>query len=254
MPEELNRIVTDQLSDFLFIHSPEAETNLLAEGRPPTAIFNVGNTMIDSLVRLSSAIDGRRTRAELGLKPASYVLVTLHRPALVETPLLWTALSQLRILSDSLPVVFPVHPRTKARLKASIENFGDERFRLLRPLGYIEFLSLLKDAAAVLTDSGGVQEEATYLGIPCFTLRDSTERPVTIEFGTNVLLGLAPDRITEIPQLLEERRHRTSSIPPLWDGHAAERIVEVLRHWLTSGASSASAGLALGRPASPTVS
>jgi UDP-N-acetylglucosamine 2-epimerase (non-hydrolysing) len=239
MPEELNRILTDQLSCLLFIHSPEAQGNLLSEGRPASAIFNVGNTMIDSLVRLSTAIDGRRTPHELGLESEGYVVVTLHRPALVETELLTIAMSQLRSLSRDIPVVFPVHPRTRARLeRAGI--VGDERLHLLPPLGYIEFLSLLKGAAAILTDSGGIQEEATYLGIRCFTLRENTERPITVELGTNILLGLAPDRIAEIPQMLASSPPASDALPPLWDGHAARRIVEVIRsHVGTLGATAA---------------
>jgi UDP-N-acetylglucosamine 2-epimerase (non-hydrolysing) len=244
MPEELNRILTDQLSDALFIHSPEAQTNLLAEGRPPSAIFNVGNTMIDTLVRLSSTIENRETAKELGLESGKYLLVTLHRPTLVDTPLLWTALSELSGLAKSLPMVFPVHPRTRARIQAAAIDLDHERIRLLSPLGYIEFLSLLKDAAAVLTDSGGIQEEATYLGIPCFTLRESTERPVTIQLGTNILLGLAPGRIAEIPELLRARRGKTTSIPPLWDGQAAQRIVEILSSKCNSLAAKDHNGLA----------
>ena len=235
MPEELNRILTDQVSSVLFIHSPEAEKNLLAEGRPHHAIFNVGNTMIDSLVRLSDAIARRPMLNELRLRPRRYIVVTFHRPALVESELFHTALSQLRLLSKYLPVVFPVHPRTQAAMGATFVDGSDELVRLLPPLGYLDFLSLVKDAAAVLTDSGGIQEETTYLGIPCFTLRDSTERPVTIELGTNVLLGLAPERIADIPRLIEARRGKTGSIPPLWDGRAAVRIAEILRSAFSAG-------------------
>jgi UDP-N-acetylglucosamine 2-epimerase (non-hydrolysing) len=228
MPEEINRIVTDRLSDLLFIHSPEARDNLLAEGREDGAIHYVGNTMIDTLVALRDRIAATKAPERHGLTRGDYIVVTLHRPALVDGPLLGETLVHLETLADTLPVVFPVHPRTRAAIEAQgLMPVGD-RLRLVDPLGYIEFMSLVTDAAGVLTDSGGIQEEATFLGIPCFTLRDNTERPVTVELGTNTLLGLAPERIAAIPQLLKEARERPATAPPLWDGHAADRIVDVL--------------------------
>jgi len=226
MPEEINRIVADQLSELLFIHSPEARGNLLAEGRPAEAIHDVGNTMIDTLVAMEERIKAAAAAESLGLERGAYLVVTLHRPSLVDGPLLATALAELARVAESIPVVFPVHPRTRAAV-ANLD-VDSERLRLLEPLGYVEFLGLVSAAAGVLTDSGGIQEETTFLGIPCFTLRDSTERPVTIELGTNVLLGLAPERIAEVPALLEAARDRQASVPPLWDGRAAERIVALL--------------------------
>ena len=226
MPEEINRIVADQLSELLFIHSPEARGNLLAEGRPAEAIHDVGNTMIDTLVAMEERIEAAAAPESLGLERGAYLVVTLHRPSLVDGPLLVTALAELARVAESIPVVFPVHPRTRAA--AANLDVDSERLRLLEPLGYVEFLGLVSAAAGVLTDSGGIQEETTFLGIPCFTLRDSTERPVTIELGTNVLLGLAPERIAEVPALLEAARGRPASVPPLWDGRAAERIVALL--------------------------
>jgi UDP-N-acetylglucosamine 2-epimerase (non-hydrolysing) len=229
MPEELNRIVADALADALFIHSPEARENLLAEGRPDAAIHDVGNTMIDTLVALRERIESRGVPAKHGLERASYAVVTLHRPALVDDPaLLEAAMQGLQTLSGALTVVFPVHPRTRRALEASGQQWASDRLRLLEPLGYLDFLGLVAEAAAVVTDSGGIQEETTYLGIPCFTLRDNTERPVTVDLGTNVLLGLAPERIAEVPGLLSDVAARPARVPRLWDGRAASRVVDVL--------------------------
>jgi UDP-N-acetylglucosamine 2-epimerase (non-hydrolysing) len=228
MPEELNRIVVDQLSELLFTHSPEARDNLLVEGRPAEAIHYVGNTMIDTLVAMEERIEAAAAPESLGLERGDYLVVTLHRPSLVDGPLLATALAELAQVAEAIPVVFPVHPRTRAAAAAAGLVLESDRLRLLEPLGYVEFLGLVSSAAGVLTDSGGIQEETTFLGIPCFTLRDTTERPVTIELGTNVLLGLAPERIAEVRALLDAARGKPASVPPLWDGHAAERIVALL--------------------------
>jgi UDP-N-acetylglucosamine 2-epimerase (non-hydrolysing) len=211
MPEELNRVLTDAISDLLFIHSPEARDNLIREGRPADSIHYVGNTMIDSLVAM---------REQFVRPPANgYLLVTLHRPALVDGPLLAEAARQLNDLE--MEVVFPVHPRTRAALEAqALEVAG-----MTDPVGYLEFLGLVAGAAAVLTDSGGIQEETTFLGVPCFTLRDNTERPITVELGTNTLLGLDPQRIAELPALIERP---DAQVPPYWDGAAAGRLADVL--------------------------
>jgi UDP-N-acetylglucosamine 2-epimerase (non-hydrolysing) len=229
MPEEVNRVLTDQISDLLFIHSPEAREHLLAERRPPEAIHEVGNTMIDTLVALRGAIAQRNAPKNFGVQPGHYVLVTLHRPALVDGPLLADAMQALSRLADSFDVVFPVHPRTRARI-ASLNGrvSSNRRLHLLEPLGYLDFLGLAETAAGVLTDSGGVQEETTFLGVPCFTLRDNTERPITVELGTNTLLGLDPRRIAEIPELISGNGQRPAQIPTGWDGQAASRIVDVL--------------------------
>ena len=226
MPEELNRILTDAISDLLFTHSPEARGNLEREGATG-AIHEVGNTMIDTLVRLRGAIDELDAPGRHGLRRGEYVVVTLHRPALVDGPRLGDAFAALGDLARELPVVFPAHPRTRQALDA-LGLEAPPGLLLLDPLPYLEFLGLVVDAAAVLTDSGGIQEETTYLGVPCFTLRDTTERPVTVELGTNTLLGLRPDTIRDLPALLGETRARPVEVPPLWDGHAAERIVDAL--------------------------
>jgi UDP-N-acetylglucosamine 2-epimerase (non-hydrolysing) len=226
MPEELNRIVADQLSAHLFIHSPEANDNLHAEGVPAERIHLVGNTMIDTLVALEERFRAAETAQRLGVEPGAYVLVTLHRPALVDSPLLAETVEQLANLARELPVVFPVHPRTRKMMETiDSEHPG---LHLCEPLGYLDFLSLLADAGAVLTDSGGIQEETTYLGIPCFTLRDNTERPITITAGTNTLLGLDPAAIAGIPQALTQRSAQAPDPPPLWDGHAAKRIADIV--------------------------
>ena len=228
MPEEINRVVTDAVAGLLFIHSPEARDNLLREGHAEESIHYVGNTMIDTLVAMRDRIGAAAARARNGLEPGSYVVVTLHRPPLVDGPLLRDAIGQLEALSAQLPVVFPIHPRTRAALALQGIEVAAPGLKLIEPLGYVDFLGLVADAAAVLTDSGGIQEETTFLGVPCFTLRDNTERPVTVEHGTNVLLGLRPERIGELPDLIYAAGASAGSVPSLWDGAAAERVADVL--------------------------
>jgi UDP-N-acetylglucosamine 2-epimerase (non-hydrolysing) len=226
MPEELNRIVADEVSEHLFLHCDEAISNLRAEGIGDERMHFVGNTMIDTLIALEHRFRNDDAAARLGLSPGSYLLVTLHRPSLVDGPLLEETMQRLAAISERLPVIFPVHPRTRKMMEGM--ETAAAGLRLIEPLGYLEFLSLESAAAAVLTDSGGIQEETTYLGIPCFTLRDNTERPVTVRAGTNTLLGLDPARIAEIPDLLAARPTGRPDPPPLWDGRAAERIADVL--------------------------
>jgi UDP-N-acetylglucosamine 2-epimerase (non-hydrolysing) len=226
MPEEVNRIVADRFAEYLFLHSEEAITNLRAEGIPDERMHFVGNTMIDTLVALESRFRNAGAAARVGVDPGRYALVTLHRPALVDGPLLAETLAQLTALAAEMPVVFPVHPRTRKMMEGLVPEHPG--LVLSEPLGYLDFLSLLADARAVLTDSGGIQEETTYLGIPCFTLRDNTERPVTISAGTNTLLGLDPAAIATIPAALAARGPAPSEPPPLWDGHAAQRIADVI--------------------------
>jgi UDP-N-acetylglucosamine 2-epimerase (non-hydrolysing) len=235
LPEEINRVVADQLSQLLFIHSPDARDNLLVEGLPADAIHDVGNTMIDSLVTMRDRIAARKAPEERGMERGSYIVVTLHRHW-VDGPFVSEVVSRLVDLSDELPVVFPVHPRTRAAFDALALDVGSERLLLLEPVGYVEFMSLVTGSAGVLTDSGGIQEETTFLGLPCFTLRPNTERPVTLieQGGTNVVLGAEPDRIADVPELLAEARNREAQVPPLWDGHAAQRIVDVLARSLGS--------------------
>jgi UDP-N-acetylglucosamine 2-epimerase (non-hydrolysing) len=227
MPEEINRIVADEFSELLFLHSDEAVENLRAEGITDERMHFVGNTMIDSLVAVEERFRNAATALALGVRPGDYLLVTLHRPALVDGPLLTDVVARLDEVSRELPVLFPVHPRTRKMIER-LDLDTTSAIRLTEPVSYLEFLSLESDAKAVLTDSGGVQEETTYLGIPCFTLRDNTERPVTVRAGTNTLLGLAPERIGDIlPALAGDSRAQTAA-PPGWDGHASERVADVV--------------------------
>ncbi len=224
MPEEINRIVADEFSEHLFVHSEEAIENLKAEGVAGEHIHFVGNTMIDSLMAMEPRFRDLNVAERYGLQAGDYLLVTLHRPALVDGPLLPDTIEALGRVASELPVLFPVHPRTRKMLSTVELPAG---VQLTDPVGYLDFLSLETDARAVLTDSGGVQEETTHLGIPCFTLRDNTERPVTVRVGTNTLLGLNPDRIEEILRILDHPS--VASEPPgLWDGSAAGRIGDVL--------------------------
>ncbi len=226
MPEEVNRMVTDRFARHLFLHSDEATENLRAEGIPDERMHMVGNTMIDTLVALEGRFRAAGAAAKLGVEPGSYALVTLHRPALVDGELLAETVEQLASLAREMPVVFPVHPRTRKMMEGIRADHPG--LLLSEPLGYLDFLSLLADAGAVLTDSGGIQEETTYLGIPCFTLRANTERPVTIRAGTNTLLGLDPAAISGIPAALAARGDGPPQPPPLWDGKASERVADVL--------------------------
>jgi UDP-N-acetylglucosamine 2-epimerase (non-hydrolysing) len=234
MPEEVNRVVTDQLSHALFIHSPEAWENLRREGCAAERIHAVGNTMIDTLVTMLPRVRDLDVAGALGVARGEYLLVTLHRPALVDGPLLAAAIAALDQVAADLPVIFPMHPRTALAMRRQRLRSASPGVRVAEPLGYLQFLNLLENAAGVLTDSGGIQEECTYLDVPCFTLRDNTERPVTCDLGTNVLLGLAPERIVEVPTRLAAARRRRR-IPPGWDGAAAERVVDVLVAGVSEG-------------------
>ena len=229
MPEEHNRRLTDHLSSLLLTHSEDANMNLVDEGIDSTKLAFVGNTMIDTL--LANVEKARELQAwrELGLENRGYVLVTLHRPALVDDPgLMRRTLRGLEEIAHEFPVVFPVHPRTRERLNELVVR--ESRIRLVPPLSYTNFLSLQTGAAAVVTDSGGVQEETTVLGIPCFTLRDNTERPVTVTHGTNVVLGLSPERLKDVPELL--RKARRGVVPPFWDGLAGRRAAFAIEEFV----------------------
>jgi UDP-N-acetylglucosamine 2-epimerase (non-hydrolysing) len=226
MPEEHNRVVTDHLSTLLLTHSEEADTNLAAEGIPHERVEFIGNTMIDTLLAARDRAEAAAAWTSFGVDRAAYLLVTLHRPKLVDdTALLAATMRELERLAAELPVIFPAHPRTARILEA--EGLASNAVTVVPPLPYETFLSLELGAAGVLTDSGGVQEETTALGVPCFTLRANTERPVTVRSGTNVLLGLDPARIAEIPALLAQPRARQDP-PPLWDGRAGERAAAAI--------------------------
>jgi UDP-N-acetylglucosamine 2-epimerase (non-hydrolysing) len=238
MPEEINRVLVDQISRWCFTHSPEAEENLRNEGVASDRIHFVGNTMIDTLVRLRPRIEASDVLDRLSLEPHGYALVTLHRPNLVDEPEFETVLAELEGLATSLPIVFPVHPRTRKRLSRPAGAI-----RLLDPVGYVEFLALELNAAFVITDSGGVQEETTFLRVPCFTLRDTTERPVTIDHGTNRLLGRAPSSLADVPALAASTPLPLAA-PALWEGRAASRLADVLVTSLAEGRAAPSAASA----------
>jgi UDP-N-acetylglucosamine 2-epimerase (non-hydrolysing) len=232
MPEEVNRVVTDRLADLLFTPSADGDDNLLREGVPPSAIHRVGNVMIDSLVKCLPAADARSFLDGIGLRgDARFVLVTLHRPSSVDDPALLAALVRaLATLAMDVPIVFPVHPRTRARIDAAaipVASLG-----LTAPVSYLEFLDLQRRAALVITDSGGVQEETTYLGVPCLTVRDNTERPITISSGTNQLVGRDPAKLLEAARASLSGTTKPAEAVPLWDGQAGDRIAAILREFV----------------------
>jgi UDP-N-acetylglucosamine 2-epimerase (non-hydrolysing) len=224
MPEEINRLCTDAISDLLFTTDIMADENLRNEGVAADKIHFVGNTMIDSLLQQINR--ARELPLPEGLAPGGYAVLTLHRPANVDSPeFLAPIMRAINVIADRLPVVFPVHPRTAPRLK-DLELHP--HVRIVEPLSYLPFLGLVAHSRMVLTDSGGIQEETTVLGVPCLTMRPNTERPITCEIGTNVLVGTDPDRILREANSILNGYTRHSSIPEKWDGHAAKRIVEVL--------------------------
>lgn len=232
MPEEINRVVTDAVSDLLLTPSEDAAVNLVREGIPSEKIHFVGNVMIDSLVRFMERARSSTILSELGIAPKTYGLATLHRPSNVDDRLtLARLLDTLETISRRLPLIFPVHPRTQRMFDTLglMERAGTiANLHLVSPVGYLDFLCLESEARLILTDSGGVQGEATVLGVPCLTLRDSTEWPITITEGTNRLVGLDPVAILEGVEQALNGPLRASQMPKLWDGHAAERIVSVL--------------------------
>jgi len=231
MPEEINRVLTDQISDLLFVTESSGVENLRREGISEDRIFLVGNVMIDTLLAHRDAALALGTPARMGLQPGQYGVITLHRPSNVDDPrALEELFGAIGEISRDLPLVFPVHPRTRASLSRSpaVSRLCDDaRLHLSDPMGYLEFLGLVAESAVVLTDSGGVQEETTVLGVPCLTLRTSTERPATITHGTNLLAGVRPAGILEAWRTVKTTR-RIARVPPLWDGKAAERIIAIL--------------------------
>lgn len=237
MPEEINRILTDQLSELLFTTETEAKDNLAREGIEGGKVHFVGNVMIDTLLfNLASSIPSSKTLAEAGLQGGSnYGLLTLHRPSNVDDPaVLERLLRTLVDISTELPLLFPVHPRTHAQIRrAGFESLlSGSAVSLLPPIGYLEMLGLMKDAHLVLTDSGGIQEETTALGVPCVTLRENTERPVTVLHGTNTIVGTDPEAIMACFRDVQLTGGKSGRVPELWDGKAAERIAGICRQWL----------------------
>ncbi len=239
MPEEINRLLTDQIADLLFTPSADGDENLLREGVAPEKIHLVGNVMIDTLVRLLPQAEARWPALGSALQVEShaleagrYALATLHRPSNVDEPeKLRSIVQTLREIAADLPVVFPVHPRTRGRINDLKLTCESEQLRLIEPVGYLDCLALQRYAALIITDSGGIQEESTFLGVPCLTMRENTERPVTITLGTNILVGQDTEQLrAEVMQILAGNRKRGAA-PPLWDGHASERIADVINAW-----------------------
>ncbi|MEC4678405.1 MAG: UDP-N-acetylglucosamine 2-epimerase (non-hydrolyzing) [Nitrospirota bacterium] len=236
MPEEINRLMTDVLSDILLTTSPEAEDNLVNEGIARKKIFFVGNTMIDTLLRLKKQAMTSDVLRRCGIPDGVYALVTLHRPSNVDDETVFRGImNALKEIGEDIPIIFPVHPRTRghiAKLGFHTSNTTDEKgIHLLQPVGYLDFMQLMMHAAIVMTDSGGIQEETSILNIPCITIRENTERPITVSKGTNQLVGTKPQRIiTAAQKILKQAPPKNTQID-LWDGKAAGRIVSVILRW-----------------------
>jgi UDP-N-acetylglucosamine 2-epimerase (non-hydrolysing) len=236
MPEEINRMVTDSITNYFFTTTEIANNNLRNAGIPEDRIFWVGNTMIDTLLKHRSRFQKPPVWDEIGLKEKSYIVMTLHRPANVdEEEKFRELLEEIITSSRNLPIIFPVHPRTAKIIESVLgananakANANANKLHLIQPLGYLEFNYLVERAFAVITDSGGITEETTVMGIPCMTLRDNTERPETITIGTNELLGTNPKAIKPAMEKLFAGEWKKGSIPEKWDGHTAERIVDIL--------------------------
>jgi len=232
MPEEINRLMTDQIADLLFTPSQDGDENLLREGVAREKIHLVGNVMIDTLVRLLPEAESLwpRLSSDLHVSERKYGLVTLHRPSNVDDPhMLAQIVNTLGEISSALPIVFPIHPRTRNRItEAKLDVAQSDRLQLIDPIGYLDFLCLQKHAMMLITDSGGIQEETTFLGVPCLTVRENTERPVTVSIGTNILVGQDMVRLCTEAAAILAGRAKNGTVPPLWDGHAAERIAAVL--------------------------
>ncbi len=230
MPEEVNRVLTDAISDYLFVTEKSGLENLKHEGVDDSKVFFVGNVMIDSLAYYLDKTNGRTILSDFGLTPQNYLLVTLHRPSNVDSKEQLTKLiGMLERLSEKRKVIFPIHPRTRKNLSDyNLLNDNNDNLILTDPIGYIDFLTLTKNAELILTDSGGIQEESTYLGVQCITLRTSTERPITVEVGTNQLLGNDLNKAEQTALDILSGKKKEGKIPELWDGKAAERIAAIL--------------------------
>ena len=233
MPEEVNRVLTDRISELLFTPSRDADENLAKEGIDPRRVHFVGNVMIDSLQAALPRARESRIHEQLGVRKGEYALATLHRPSNVDEP---AALERLLValaeVSGRIPVVFPIHPRTRARLSADAalrqRAEGARGLKFVDPIGYLDFLALTANARLVMTDSGGIQEETTALGVPCLTVRHNTERPVTVEIGSNTLVGTDPAQVVPAAMAVLDGRGKKGRVPELWDGRAAERIARIL--------------------------
>lgn len=231
MPEEINRIVTDRLSNYLFVSEQSGLDNLKSEGVPDEKVFFTGNIMIDSLVSNLEVASKSDILDRLNIKRGEYIAMTMHRPANVDNPEIFKSLfDAIRKISKRMPIVFPCHPRTQKR----IEEFGldqdsnDDNLIIIEPLGYLDFLKLQTESKLLLTDSGGIQEETTYLKIPCITMRENTERPSTVDIGTNIIVGTDPEKIINATMSAIDGKGKKGAVPELWDGKTADRIVDIL--------------------------
>lgn len=231
MPEEINRIVTDHLSEILFTTEPSACENLLREGIDESRIHYVGNCMVDTLIRHIELAEQRAPWRMFGLEPSNYALLTLHRPSNVDDPIILRRLiDTINDISRRIPILFPVHPRTRERLA---DIWVAPSVKLCEPLPYLTFLGLMAKAKFVLTDSGGIQEETTVLNVPCLTLRENTERPITCTIGTNRLVGRDPEKIRQSVEVILAGQWPQGQRPPLWDGKASKRIVDIIERWIS---------------------
>ena len=234
MPEELNRLVTYSISDFFFVTEDSGEKHLLHDGVDPAKIHFTGNVMIDSLVHFKKKASESKVLEENGLTPKEYLLVTLHRPSNVDSIESLTTLAEiLNAVAGKIKIVFPIHPRTLNNLKKNNLSIENENIILLEAQGYLDFLQLMQNSKGLLTDSGGIQEETTFLNIPCLTLRDNTERPVTVDLGTNILLPLDKELILENLEKVISGNWKQGQIPRMWDGKAAERMADIIEDYLS---------------------
>jgi UDP-N-acetylglucosamine 2-epimerase (non-hydrolysing) len=230
MPEEINRVIVDHISDFLFTTCEDANDNLKREGISRKNIFFVGNVMIDTLKNLKVKSKKSSILNKIGLQKNNYAVLTLHRPSNVDDrEKLQRIFSAFQSLSRHIPIIFPVHPRTLKQIKNFGISFNNKNIKLIEPLGYLDFMKLYMDSKLVLTDSGGIQEETTYSGIPCLTLRENTERPITVKEGTNILVGSDKNKIIKESLRILNEKCKAKRAPRLWDGKSAERIVKILR-------------------------
>jgi len=241
MPEEINRVITDTLADLLFTTEKSANENLMREGIPQQRIFFVGNVMIDTLLAFLEKARRGQSIKRLGFRKGSYSVLTLHRPSSVDIKeTLKEIVSTLEKIQKRIKIVFPAHPRTHLKIKelcleSRLRSF--KNFFFLEPLGYLDFINLMANANFVMTDSGGIQEETTMLGIPCLTLRENTERPATVTDGTNIVVGTDPERLLKLCDDAINGRWKKGKIPELWDGNASRRIIDILWGRYTSNCS-----------------
>lgn len=232
MPEEINRIITDSISNYLFTHSRGADKNLISEGIPKDKIFFVGNIMIDTIINNLGKIQSREKYREFNLNRKDFILLTMHRPSNVDNEEVFRSIAgALEEISKNMKIVFPIHPRTvKMAEKLNIKLSKIKNLKIINPLSYIDLLSMENDSRCIITDSGGIQEESTFLNVPCFTIRENTERPITIDIGSNILVGTKTKDIVSNVENCLNGNCKQGNIPELWDGSTSKRIIEVINH------------------------